>query len=95
LNESKKGRYVFINPKTGTKYVYRKRLLKGLCEKAEIKPFTYHALRHYGASRLAHEGVPLADIQALLGHQRATTTDLYLQSLGFVSQMNSLSKLEF
>lgn len=91
----KKGKYLFINPKTGTKYVYRKRLLKGLCKKAKVKEFNYHALRHYGASRLAKEKVPLTDIQALLGHQNASTTDIYLQSLGFVSQMDSLSKLEF
>jgi hypothetical protein len=52
-------------------------------------------LRHYGASKLAQEGVPLTDIQALLGHQRATTTDIYLQSLGFASRLNSLSKLVF
>ena len=39
--------------------------------------------------------VPLTDIQALLGHSRATTTDLYLQSLGFSSRLDSLSKLEF
>lgn len=91
----KNGKYVFINPKTGTKYDYRKGLLKGLCKRAKVKKFTFHALRHYGASRLAKEGVPLTDIQALLGHQRASTTDLYLQSLGFASQMDSLSKLEF
>jgi site-specific recombinase XerD len=52
-------------------------------------------VRHYGASRLAKEGIPLTDIQALLGHSRATTTDIYLQSLGFNSRFDSLSKLDF
>ena len=91
----KNGEYVFTNPKTGTKYDYRKGMLKGLCKRAKVKYFTFHALRHYGASKLAQEGVPLPDIQALLGHQRATTTDIYLQSLGFASRLDSLRKLDF
>ena len=92
----KKGkRYVFTSPRTGTKYQDRKKLLIGLCKKAKAKRFTYHALRHYGASKLAQQGVPLTDIQALLGHSRATTTDIYLRSLGFASVLNSLNKLDF
>ena len=51
------------------------------CKKAKVRVFTFHALRHYGASRLANSGVPIPDIQALLGHQRSTTTDIYLQSI--------------
>ncbi|MGZ6275680.1 MAG: tyrosine-type recombinase/integrase [Syntrophales bacterium] len=56
-------------------------MLRRLCEKAQVRGFTYHALRHYGASKLAEEGVSIPDIQYLLGHQRATTTDIYLQSI--------------
>jgi site-specific recombinase XerD len=56
-------------------------MLRRACQKAEVKEFGYHALRHYGASVLANAGVPLTDIQALLGHQRTTTTDIYLQSI--------------
>lgn len=73
--------YAFPNPKTGTRYDYRKFLLRGLCKRAQVKPFTFHCLRHYGASKLSNAGVALTDIQNLLGHQRATTTDIYLQSL--------------
>jgi integrase len=87
-----KGEYVFINPTTDTKYDYRDKFIRNLCTKAEVKPFMYHALRHYGASKLASEGVPITDIQALLGHARATTTDIYLQSLrgSLVESMNKL-----
>ncbi|MCL5423385.1 MAG: tyrosine-type recombinase/integrase [Nitrospirae bacterium] len=77
----REGEYLFINPKTGKPYDYRKRLLRTLCKKAEVRYFSYHALRHFGASKLDHAGVPLTDIQAILGHERATTTDIYLQSL--------------
>jgi len=45
-----------------------------LCRKAGVKPFSFHALRHYGASTLAAKGAPLADIEAILGHEFLTTT---------------------
>ena len=78
--------YVFINPQTGDQY-YRqlpsiKNMLKRLCKAAEVKQFSFHALRHYVALRLMESGkASLLDIQQLLGHQRATTTDVYLKSL--------------
>ena len=60
---------------------YRSKFLKKACEKSKVKVFTYHNLRHYGASTLANAGIALTDIQLLLGHQRPTTTDIYLQSI--------------
>lgn len=89
----KTGEYVFINPTTKTKYDYRSKLLKRLCERAEVKEFTFHCLRHFGASMLADQGEPLTAIQALLGHDRATTTDIYLQDLG-LSVKGATEKLE-
>jgi site-specific recombinase XerD len=38
-------------------------------------------LRHHTASILADPGAPLTDIQEILGDERPTTTDNYLQSL--------------
>jgi len=64
--------YIFTNPDTGKPYNYRSKFLKTLCKKAGVKVFTYHALRHFGASKLDSLGVPLSDIQKLLGHERAT-----------------------
>jgi len=75
------GEYVFINPDTSTRYVDKKKALIALCELAGIKRFTFHAIRHYGASTLAKKNVPLPDIQAILGHESLTTTALYIQSL--------------
>lgn len=77
----RKGEYVFASPKTGNAYDYRKGLMKRLCKKAGVREFTYHCLRHYGASKLASEGEAITDIQALLGHQNISTTNIYLQSL--------------
>ena len=75
------GEYVFCYKTTGKKYGYRSKLMSCLCRKAKVKKFTFHNLRHYGASKLAEAGVSITDIQYLLGHQRATTTDIYLQSI--------------
>lgn len=83
--------WVFPNPvmvrdypdKPGTWfYRYRDKFLKTLCRRLGIPVFTYHCLRHYTASALDEAGVPLASIQKILGHERATTTDGYLQDLG-------------
>lgn len=73
--------FVFINPRSKKPYVYRKRLLQGLCVKAKVKTFTFHAIRHFTASLLDSKHVPLTTIQKLLGHERASTTDIYLQEL--------------
>jgi len=77
----KVGEYVFMNKLTGKPYVYRKRLLKNLCKKANVRLFTYHGIRHFTASYLDNQNTPLTTIQKLLGHERATTTDGYLQEL--------------
>lgn len=76
---------VFINPLTGGKYHNRqpsvRYMLKRLCKAAEVKEFGFHALRHFVASSLANQQTNLVEIQQLLGHQRTTTTDLYLRSM--------------
>jgi integrase len=59
----------------------RKKLMSTLCRQAKIKYFRYHSLRHFGASTMASSGVPLVDIQKLLGHESIDTTQKYIQSL--------------
>ena len=75
------GEYVFINPQTKKPYGYRSKFLKTLCKKANVQAFGYHSLRHFGASRLDNKGAALSDIQKILGHEKASTTAIYLQSL--------------
>lgn len=89
----KGGEYVFTNPKTGRPYDYRDKFLPTLCNLAGVRPFMYHAFRHFGASKLDEEGVPLTSIQEILGHERSTTTSIYLRSLGKVKD-EAMSKLE-
>jgi integrase len=63
-------------------FKYRKSLLGSLCKKAGVKSFSFHALRHSGASILDHENVPLATIQKILGHENRSTTEGYVRSIG-------------
>jgi len=85
--------YVFTNPRTGKKFLYRYKMFRGLCQRAGVPWTGYHALRHYAASALADANVPITAIQAILGHEAATTTNIYLQALG-KSVANGLKAIE-
>jgi integrase len=63
-------------------YLDRNRIMEVLCEKAGVRNFRFHALRHFGVSMLEQSGVPVKSIQRLLGHENRTTTELYLHSIG-------------
>jgi len=63
-------------------YQYRGGLMAGLCKEAGVPPFTFHALRHAGASTLENNHVPIGSIQRILGHENRTTTEIYLHCLG-------------
>ncbi len=56
--------------------------MQGLCKKAGVRYFNFHALRHSGASVMDSLGVPIGSIQRILGHQQRRTTENYLQSIG-------------
>ena len=59
-----------------------KLMLKRLCEKAGVAPFGFHAIRHYFAVCLVKsQKADITDIKQLLGHQRFTTTAIYLRSV--------------
>ncbi len=72
----KKGAWV-VGP-----YIDRKIIMKTLCKKTDVKYFRYHALRHFGASMLDHEKVPIGIVQRILGHESRVTTEIYLHSIG-------------
>jgi integrase len=63
-------------------YGDRKRMMKTLCQKAEVPYFRFHALRHSGASLTDQAHVPIGSIQRILGHENRTTTEIYLHSIG-------------
>lgn len=75
------GRWVFPDPATGFPYLCRRHWMKRLCDKAEVKPFGIHAIRHLTASILAKANVPMVDIQAILRHKHLATTERYIKRL--------------
>ena len=81
----KRSPYVFIDdqkgPHYGKPYNARRRFMAGLCKRASIRGFGFHALRHFVASVLDSKNVPLKQIQLILGHSKPTTTDRYLGNI--------------
>ena len=77
-----KTNHVFVNPTTDEPYKWRQHLMKNLCRRAKVKPFGFHAIRHFTASLMAQRGVPLQDIQGVPRHKSPTTTDRYIHRLG-------------
>lgn len=65
----------------GEPFQQRSKLMPRLCRKAGVKPFGFHALRHKAAAITFIAG-GLAVAQTLMGHSRATTTDIYVRSAG-------------
>jgi len=63
-------------------YGDRKKLMKRLCEKAGVRYFRFHPIRHAGASIMDNNNVPMGAIQRILGHENRKTTEIYLHSNG-------------
>jgi integrase len=79
--------YVWINDRPGLNYgkpyKYRHSFLKGLCKRAKVRPFGFHALRRFVASIIQDSGKSsMKKIQLLLGHSNVATTERYVHHLG-------------
>ena len=72
----------------GRPYKSAAHVMERLCERAGVKPFGFHAIRHLAATILAQEGKSLFAIQHALRHEKQTTTDRYLHSLGAFSEVS-------
>jgi len=83
--------YVFISPKTGTKFYNRPKFFAGLAKRAGIKRFTAHGIRHLSASQMYHGGANVAYIQMRLRHASSTTTDRYLHGFKGTAQSDILA----
>jgi len=65
----------------GQPYSARNRFMLGLCKRAGVKAFGFHAIRRYVASILALKGVPAKVIQGILGHHSVSTTERYIYNI--------------
>lgn len=85
-------KYVFTNPETGNRYYEIDRMWRKCLDKANIKNFRFHDLRHTVGTRLAKQGVPVNVIKEILAHSRIETTMRYIH-ITENSILNALSKL--
>jgi integrase len=67
--------------RTAAPFKDRRELIKNLCNRAGVRHFRFHALRHAGATVMDSQNVPIGSIQRILGHENRTTTEIYLHSI--------------
>ncbi|UJX41096.1 site-specific integrase [Desulfovibrio sp. JY] len=76
------GAFAFDRQYAGEAFSKRNHWLKRECARAGVKEFGLHAVRHLSAVMLYHAGKSVATIQAMLRHENAGTTEVYLKRLG-------------
>lgn len=69
--------WIFPNPKTGKPFASIYHCWNTARIKAGLSDLRIHDLRHSFASALVNQGVPIYDVQKLLGHQSVKTTERY------------------
>jgi integrase len=77
-----KSKFVFTDLATGEQYTSRQHFMENLCNRAGVKPFGFHAVRHLSATILAYAGLDIPTVQAVLRHKSPNTTARYIKSLG-------------
>ena len=80
IKETSTSEYVFVNPKTNKPYTDIKKAFRTALDKAGIKDFVFHDLRHTFATRLIEKGVDIVVVKELLGHADISTTMIYTHS---------------
>jgi integrase len=77
----------------GKPFKYRIHFMQKLCDRAEVKPFGFHSIRHLTASTLYRLGYEVAVVQMILRHKSPSTTERYLRTLGLESVRDALEDL--
>lgn len=85
--------YKFALAYYGKPFKNRRHLMDRLCDKANVKPFGFHAIRHLTASILYNRGYEVAIIQLILRHKSPSTTEAYLKTLGLEKARDALENL--
>ena len=71
------GEWVFPSPRTGGRLTDVKKGFRAACDKANVKNFHFHDLRHTTATRLGENGFNLPVIGGVLGHKDPRSTKRY------------------
>jgi integrase len=72
--------WVFLNPKTGTRFKDRYDMFRRTCKRAGVRRYSFHTIRHFVASYLYDKKKrPISEISKLLRHTNVQTTERYLQ----------------
>ena len=74
------GEYVFVSPKTGTRYKDIKHSFRKACELAGIEGLVWHDLRATFGTRLGEAGFDAFTIAQLMGHSDVRTTQRYVRA---------------
>jgi integrase len=74
------GDYVFVSPKTGTRFKDIKHSFQKACELAGIEGFVWHDLRATFGTRLGEAGFDAFTIAQLMGHSDVRTTQRYVRA---------------
>lgn len=77
-NIEKTSEYVFVNPQTNMPYDNIRKAFKNACDRAGIKDFRFHDLRHTVATRLVEKGVDIRTVQEIMAHSSIMTTQRYM-----------------
>lgn len=80
-NLPKVSEYVFINKDTGQPFTDIHKSFATVLEKAKIKKFRFHDLRHTVATRLVEKGIDLVVVKEILGHSKIETTMRYAHAV--------------
>jgi integrase/recombinase XerD len=77
---------LFPSPRGGSlkpraiQLMIKRQALRAGIPKTELTKITPHKLRHFFATRLVQAGVPLHEVQQMLGHSSLSTTQVYLHT---------------
>ena len=83
--------HVFVSKRGQKPLVDHRRWLYRLCDQAGVRPFGYHGIRHLAASVAISDGsVGLLDVQQLLRHKSATTTQRYIHRVTTANRATSI-----
>lgn len=85
-------KFSFCGEHYGKPFKHRQHFMRKLCDRAGVKHFGFHAIRHLTASILYAKGNPVSIIQAILRHKNPNTTTRYLRTLGLEDTRSALEE---